>query len=200
MQSNFDVLTYSTKNAEKLHEIAQDSGYSLYKHTNRINGKIYYGLAKDCKARWNHGLGYENNSYFFQEILLYGWRNFDHEILFTNLTKEQGLMLEGLLIQETKSYDEEIGYNINFTNFVTDFVTSDAFAIRSLGKRTGRGGTPVVFDGKYYKTLRLLAEEIEEDPVYISQWLNPNVNLKMPKIFEEKGLRYATQEEIEENS
>ena len=174
--------------------------YFVYKHKNLYNGKVYYGIAQDCKIRWADGAGYISNPYFYKEILYYGWSNFSHEILFGNLSKEKAVLIESLLIQESNSYLENYGYNINYANINYDLVDCELNSTRNSTKRKGRSGTPVVYDGKYYSTIKSLAEEIEEDAILIANGLNPNAAAKLPKRLIEKGIRYATQQEIEENS
>ena len=63
----------------------------VYKHT-APNGKVYIGITGfDPKYRWLNGRGYSMQSVFFNAIVKYGWINFKHEILFTDLTKEDAL-------------------------------------------------------------------------------------------------------------
>ena len=43
--------------------------FFVYKHTNKINGKVYVGITsrKDVKIRWGtNGIGYKNNYHFLQ--------------------------------------------------------------------------------------------------------------------------------------
>lgn len=91
---------------------SQDNNYIVYKHT-APNGKVYIGITGfDPKYRWLNGRGYDTQPVFFNAIIKYGWINFKHEILFTDLTKEEALDKEEHLIRETKSYDRRYGYNV----------------------------------------------------------------------------------------
>lgn len=86
--------------------------YTVYRHI-APNGKIYVGItSKKPNKRWNGGLGYLNNEYFHRAILKYGWDNIKHEILFTDLTKEQAERKEIELIAFYKSDQKEYGFNI----------------------------------------------------------------------------------------
>ena len=88
--------------------------YIVYKHTSP-NNKIYIGISKnDPKYRWlNNGKGYKLQTLFFNAIIKYGWINFKHEILYTNLSEEEALNKEEELIRLYKSYDRRYGYNIS---------------------------------------------------------------------------------------
>lgn len=91
-----------------------DKHYLVYKHT-APNGKVYIGITGfDPEYRWlNNGRGYRNQTTFFNAIIKYGWINFKHDILFTDLTEEEALDKEEALIQEYKSYDRRFGYNVS---------------------------------------------------------------------------------------
>lgn len=87
--------------------------YVVYCHTNKINGKKYIGItSQKPENRWRNGNGYKTNEYFFRSICKYGWHNFTHEILYSNLTKEEAEKKEIALISEYQSFLSENGYNI----------------------------------------------------------------------------------------
>lgn len=93
--------------------INDDKNYIVYKHTNKINGKLYIGITSvDVKSRWKNGNGYNRQSYFYNAIQKYGWENFDHEILFDNLSKNDACIKEAEMIAYYKSNEKEFGYNI----------------------------------------------------------------------------------------
>ena len=96
------------------------SNYSVYKHTlpREISGKdndmIYIGITmQDVSKRWQNGKGYKNNPYFNNVIQKYGWQSFLHEVLYTNLTKEEAEQKEIELISCYKSNHRDYGYNIS---------------------------------------------------------------------------------------
>lgn len=87
--------------------------YTVYKHTNLINDKVYIGITKQQpEKRWNNGYGYRTCRIMYNAILKYGWLNFKHEILFEGLTYEEACEKEILLIALYKSNQREFGYNI----------------------------------------------------------------------------------------
>lgn len=89
--------------------------YKVYMHTSP-NEKKYIGITRQEKPekRWgSNGCGYMDNAYFWRAIQKYGWNNFQHEILFENLTKEEAEQKEIDLIAEYQSNKTEFGYNIS---------------------------------------------------------------------------------------
>ena len=92
-----------------------DKNYKVYVHINKINGKRYYGITKQkrIKRRWGNGKGYKEQPYFYSDIEKYGWDNFEHIVLFDNLTKEESKLLEQMYIALYDSYNKRNGYNIS---------------------------------------------------------------------------------------
>ena len=91
--------------------------YCVYVHTNKINNKIYIGITNNIERRWrSNGVEYKpkekNTSSFWNAIEKYGWDNFKHEILLTNLSREVACEYEKYYISLSKSNDKNIGYNI----------------------------------------------------------------------------------------
>ena len=85
--------------------------YSVYKHTSP-NGKVYIGIiSRKPEQRWSNGSGYSKNKHFAHAINKYGWENIKHEILFSDLTKEEACKMEIELILKFKSNDRRYGYN-----------------------------------------------------------------------------------------
>lgn len=88
--------------------------YKVYVHINKINGKRYYGITKQkVEERWKNGMGYKGQ-FFFNEIVAYGWNNFEHIVLFDSLTKEEAELMEQMYIALYDTTNEEKGYNISF--------------------------------------------------------------------------------------
>ena len=86
-------------------------GYCVYKHT-APNGKVYIGITgRSPRERWRNGNGYYQNTHFKNAIEAYGWDNFQHEILFDGISKEEACEIEKYLIKKYKSNIREHGYN-----------------------------------------------------------------------------------------
>lgn len=89
-----------------------DKYYYLYCHTNKINGKKYIGISVQSPSRrWrSNGEGYKGCPKFYHAIQKYGWDNFDHEILLTQLTHEDASKKEQEYIAQYDTINN--GYNI----------------------------------------------------------------------------------------
>lgn len=92
--------------------------YTLYIHKNKITGQEYCGVTSDVKRRWSfNGIEYKNyksekQTPFYEAILEYGWDNFDHIILKSNLTKDEAYDLEKEYIASHNLTDIKYGYNV----------------------------------------------------------------------------------------
>lgn len=87
--------------------------YCVYCHTNKNNNKKYVGITcEKPEKRWKNGLGYKHNEYFYNAIVKYGWEDFSHEILYTNLSKSEAEQIEIRLIKKWELTNRSRGYNI----------------------------------------------------------------------------------------
>lgn len=85
--------------------------FTVYKHT-CPNGKVYIGITSlPLTQRWSNG--YKHNSHFYNAILKYGWDDIKHEILYSDLTKEEACEKEIELIKLYNSNDRSFGYNLS---------------------------------------------------------------------------------------
>ena len=86
--------------------------YIVYEHISP-SGKRYIGITSNTpKRRWGvDGEGYSKQQKFYRAIQKYGWDNFEHNILYTNLTEEEASKKEQKLI---KYYNIRMG----FFNFI----------------------------------------------------------------------------------
>lgn len=91
-----------------------DRVYCVYKHTNKVNGKVYIGItSQHPKKRWDCGRGYQKNEHFWRAIQKYGWDGFEHEIVSEGLSPEEAFLEEQRLICKYGSQDYENGYNVS---------------------------------------------------------------------------------------
>ena len=89
-----------------------DRLFTIYRHVSPID-RVYVGItSQDVETRWRHGDNYRNSTYFKRAIRKYGWKNFKHEILFTNVEEERAKRLEIELIRHYKG----LGISYNLTN------------------------------------------------------------------------------------
>lgn len=87
--------------------------FTVYCHINKINGKRYVGItSQQPEKRWNNGKGYKATTRFYSAIKKYGWDNFTHQILCTNVTKDEAIIKEKFLIYTWNLTDKRYGYNM----------------------------------------------------------------------------------------
>lgn len=87
--------------------------YCVYLHINKIDGKKYVGQTCQIpEKRWREGKGYKGCVHFLNAIIKYGWDNFEHEIVYNNLTKEEADYFEDLMINSLNTTNYNYGYNI----------------------------------------------------------------------------------------
>lgn len=91
--------------------------YTVYIHINKSNGKKYIGITRmKPNDRWKNGYGYKSvgkQTHFYNAILKYGWNNFDHIIVRSNMPEACAKTLEKILIQKYNTTDRNLGYNIS---------------------------------------------------------------------------------------
>ncbi len=88
--------------------------YLVYKATNRVNGKIYFGKTNNLTRRKIEHISEarrNRNYHFYNAIRKYGSENFIFELVQTFETEEAAYQAEIDLIQQFKTTDPKIGYN-----------------------------------------------------------------------------------------
>ena len=138
--------------------------YTVYQHKNKINNKVYIGItSRDPQTRWgSQGCNYKSSPYFYNAIQKYGWDNFEHNILYTNLTKEQACKLEQTLIQKYNAMNREFGYNSTSGGeiFVMNEETKRKISKALIGNQNGLGH-PCSEEKK-----KILKQKAKKKPVY----------------------------------
>lgn len=92
----------------------ENAKWCVYIHTNIIDGRRYVGITgrKYPYKRWGlQGQGYKGQE-FYKFIKYYGWENFSHEIVASNLTIDEAKEFEKVLIRELGTLIREHGYNL----------------------------------------------------------------------------------------
>ena len=116
--------------------------YTVYQHKNKINGKVYIGITmQEPEQRWRHGEGYKSSPHFYSAIQKYGWNNFEHNILFQNLTKEEACKKEQELITKFNSMNRKFGYNSTSGGdiFTMNKETKQKISQALMGNKNGLG-------------------------------------------------------------
>lgn len=87
--------------------------WCVYAHISPSN-KYYIGItSQKPERRWRKGEGYTHNKYFTNAINKYGWDNFHHEIVASNLTEDEAKNFESLLIKKLNTTNSDFGYNLS---------------------------------------------------------------------------------------
>lgn len=135
------------------------SDYSVYKHTNSKNGKVYIGITRQpVERRWQKGAGYAN-TYFGNAISKYGWDSFTHEVILTGLDKETACRVEIELISAYNANDREHGYNIAEGGNTADCVRVKSGAENPRAAAVRRID-PVSGETVIYKTIKAACDDL----------------------------------------
>ena len=87
--------------------------FIVYCHKNKVNGKRYIGITcQQLNQRFRNGKGYKSSPHFNHAIQKYGWDNFEHQILFSDLSEEDAKNKEIEMIKKYNTRDSQYGYNI----------------------------------------------------------------------------------------
>lgn len=90
-----------------------DNCWNVYIHTNKINGKRYIGItSQQPNKRWLNGRGYEKHLPIGRAIEKYGWENFEHDILYSDVSEHEAKVLEISLINIYNTQNDRFGYNL----------------------------------------------------------------------------------------
>lgn len=91
-------------------EEKKDNVYIVYKHISPT-GREYVGMTRNIQKRWEgNGCSYTKNSEFRNDIMKYGWDNFQHIIIKDGLSLRKASKLEDELIVE--AMNRGVAYNI----------------------------------------------------------------------------------------
>lgn len=139
-----------------------NNNYVVYMHKNKINGKVYIGITSNSpKRRWDCGRGYKNQILFYRSIQKYNWDNFEHIILFENLSFDEACLKEQELIKEYKSNERKYGYNYSIggdsgskgSHWIMSNESREKDRIAHLGSKNGMYGKKGILSPSYGKHL-----------------------------------------------
>lgn len=93
--------------------LAKEKKWVVYLHENPFNNKKYIGITSQSppQKRWNSGSKYHYNLPFYRDILKYGWKNFNHIILETDISFDKINEIEQYYIELYDTLNPEKGYN-----------------------------------------------------------------------------------------
>ena len=162
--------------------------YWVYKHTNKINKKVYIGIScqRPYYKRWKNGKGYIHSIHFYSAIKKYGWDNFEHEILYDNVTKEFAQTKEKELIESYNSTNPMFGYNI------THGGESSVWEPEQIAKISGKNNyhsKSVIIDNIEFESISQCAKYLNIYHANLLNWLSGKHSC--PKEYIERGLRYS---------
>lgn len=93
--------------------VTKEKCYDVYVHINKINNKMYVGqTCQNPKNRWRNGDGYKGCTLFYNAIQKYGWDNFEHIVVLSNLSLEDANYFEEILIKKLDTTNKDKGYNL----------------------------------------------------------------------------------------
>ena len=180
--------------------------WTVYKHTNKINGKSYIGItSRKPEDRWGtNGYKYQSQKSkylcFSKAIQKYGWDNFTHEILFTGLTKEDACKKEKELISFYNSKAPS-GYNLTDGGEGTSgYEVSEEFKQRR-SELVANGNNPkarkVIYGDKIFETIDECASFLNVGRNKIVRWITgltiiPEIHLKNNLRFADEPPNYKT--------
>lgn len=154
----------------------EERKWTVYMHINKINGKKYIGITSTKpEKRWKNGHGYKKQM-FYNAIKKYGWDNFEHKILYTELTECDAKSKEIELIDKYNTVFKEFGYNNDIGG-----------GIGKIGVKNTES-VPVVIDNIKFESINACAKYLNIGRDNISNWLKGKTS--MPKTYFDRGLSY----------
>lgn len=113
LSSSDDLLTLNINTeVDHMNLSCYDKLFKVYVYTSP-KGKRYIGItSKSTSERWGiGGNAYKSNVHFWNAIQKYGWDNFTHEIVASDLSLTDACELETTLIAEYDTMNPDHGYN-----------------------------------------------------------------------------------------
>lgn len=163
----------------------QEEKYYVYLHRNKINNKKYYGITSEKRPEIRWRKGYSHNAHFQNAIKKYGWDNFEHVILFDDLSKNEAEEKEKYLITRDNTTNPNNGYNLTSGGGLGVFRHSER------SKQLMSEHTKGELNPMYGKT------HSETTKMKIKSRLTNHPNTSKKVLCEETGLIYRSTREVE---
>ena len=156
------------------------NNYKLYVHISP-NNKKYYGItSQETDKRWQKGSGYKYNEYFTRSINKHGWDNFEHIVLFDDLTKEEAELMEQMYIALYDTTNPTYGYiQTKGGEGTLGWIPNDSWRKKQSDINKGKGnpmyGKKSAFKGKHH------SEEAKEKISKANKGRSKNEGKKHPR-------------------
>lgn len=148
------------------------NNYTVYMHVlpKNVSGKendlVYIGITRVKPIqRWANGNGYAPNIRFFNAIKKYGWEQFEHVILFENLSEEDAKQKEIELIAKFNSTNRKFGYNVSPGGNIVSKETALKISQAQMGEKNHRYGNHYEFSDSH-KANMSKAKSGENNPMF----------------------------------
>lgn len=107
-----DLITFNIDEVDQMNLNDYETKFTVYRHISP-SGKQYVGItSKPVHIRWGKGgKEYKSNKHFWAAICKYGWDNFVHEIIATDISLDDACSIECGLIDRYNLTDPMFGYN-----------------------------------------------------------------------------------------
>lgn len=96
------------------------NGSGIYCIENLINGKVYVGSSVNIKKRWNHHYAALNRGLHTNRYLQNAWRKYGSDsflfYVLENVEANRLVEVEQRYLDNMRSYDEKIGYNLSHSS------------------------------------------------------------------------------------
>lgn len=177
--------------------IIENDRYCVYCHTNKIDGKKYFGQTGLVpEIRWGkNGKKYNGCPHFYCAIQKYGWDGFYHDIIASNLTLKEANNFEELMIAKFHTQDPQFGYNI--ANGGDNRTPTEETRKKMSDVRKGEKNhlaRAVLCDGMRFGHIGACADYYKVGRTLMNSWLLRK--RPMPQVFMDMGLVYEDNQDV----
>lgn len=118
--------------------------FLVYMHRLKLDGRVYIGqTCMSLKQRsGSNGCRYKNCTKFYNAIQKYGWNNFEHIVLYQNLTLDEANRKEKELIEKYNSINNGFNLVAGGRNHTWSEEDKKKMRQRNLGNKNPNWGKP----------------------------------------------------------